>query len=220
MNRKLKKYNLKYEYLKLEEEDIRSELDKYISDFENYFDKYYNSGSSESKEVWVNEETGEIRDDPPSDNFEYAKKQQEEFEKKRKSEVEELKNRPDRVKRLYKKLAIKSHPDRGGSDEFFQQVNTAYKENNLIWLLFKAGEYGIEYDVEPSDESILESNLKKIEKEIYRMKDTLAWLWGTGNSKERKRVVSVVESQTGHIVSPDDLPSDLKEPKTELLDKK
>ena len=86
--------------------------------------------------------------------------------------------------------------------------------------MFKAGEYGIEYDVEPSDESILESNLQKIEKEIYRMKDTLAWLWGTGNSKQRKRVVSVVESQTGHIVSPDDLPSDLKEPKTELLDKK
>ena len=33
MNRKLKKYNLRYEYLKLDELDVREELEKYIEDF-------------------------------------------------------------------------------------------------------------------------------------------------------------------------------------------
>ena len=219
MNRKLKKYNLRYEYLKLEEEDVREELDKYIEDFESHFDVYYKSPlTSTHREVWVNEETGEVRDTPPQDNEEAERLFKEAQEKKFK-EIQELKNRPDKVKKLYKKLAVKSHPDRGGSDDLFQEVNDAYANNNLMWLLMKAGEYDIEYDVDSSDESTLTSNLDTIESEIRRMKSTLAWLWGTGGVNDRKHVVSVVESQTGHRVLDKDLPNDLKsEINPKLLD--
>lgn len=225
MNRKLKKYNHKYEYLKLEEEDIRDELDNYISDFEKYFDVYYKSPVTASKhrEVWVNEETGEVRDDPPPfddffQDFEALKEQARESERKRLERVEELKNRPEKVKKLYKKLAIKSHPDRGGSDELFQEVNDAYTENNLMWLLRKAGEYEIDYEVDESDTEVLESNLNLISNEISRMKGTLAWLWGTGNLNDRKHVISIVEKQTGHKVPDSKLPKDLRDENPNLLE--
>ena len=215
MNRKLKKYNLRYEYLKLEEEDTREELSEYIESFDNVFNKYYHMPVSGSREVWVNEETGEVREEQPPlddvfDNYKKAKEEHERAQKEREEKVNELKNRPDKVKKLYKKLAIKSHPDRGGSDELFQEVNDAYTENNLIWLLMKAGEYGIEYEVDTSDEKVLSTNLDEISYEIDRMKGTLAWLWGTGSVKDRKYVVSRVEKETGHKIKVEDLPLDLK----------
>lgn len=129
-----------------------------------------------------------------------------------------MKNRPEKVKKLYKKLAIKSHPDRGGSDELFQEVNDAYTENNLMWLLRKAGEYEIDYEVDESDTEVLESNLNLISNEISRMKGTLAWLWGTGNLNDRKHVISIVEKQTGHKVPDSKLPKDLRDENPNLLE--
>ena len=222
MNRKLKKYNLKYEYLKLEEEEVREVLDSYIDDFEDRFNKYYATPPSSSKkdrEVWVNEETGEVRDTPPPfddffKDYEQAKKQAEESEKRRKERIEELKGRPEKVKKLYKKLAAKVHPDLGGSNELFQNVNKLYEENNLMSLLVLAGEYDISYEVDDSDSKVLEKNLTEIENEINRMKSTLAWAWGVGDVKTRKNVVKEVERQTGWKVDPEVLPDDLK-PKDE-----
>ena len=105
MNRKLKKYNLRYEYLKLEEEDTREELSEYIESFDNVFNKYYHMPVSGSREVWVNEETGEVREERPPlddvfDNYKKAKEEHERAQKEREEKVNELKNRPDKVKKL------------------------------------------------------------------------------------------------------------------------
>jgi len=197
---KLKKYNLKHQYLKLEEEEIRDDLESYINDFEKRFNKYYQNPNPnlEKKEVGVNEETGE----------DHTKK---EAEKKieRELKLEELKNRPDKLKKLYKKLASYTHPDKGGSNELFQKVNKSYESNNLMDLLNMAGLYELDYDVDDSDESILEKNLHEIEIEINRMKSTLAWAWGRGDTETKLNVLSEVEKQTGCKVDKKDLPLDL-----------
>jgi hypothetical protein len=225
VNRKLKKYNLKYEYLKLDDEDTKEELQRYIDEFNDRFNKYYQmpvSGSTEN-EVWVNEETGEVRDEAPPafeddfkthyDNF---KKEQAERDRLKKEKLKELNSRPDKLKKLYKKLAAKVHPDmEGGSNKLFQIVNEAYENNNLMTLLTKAGEYEIEYEVDNSDERVLEQNLKQLEKEILRMKDTIAWTWATGDINAKKFVIKRVEDETGHKVEVEDLPDELKPEKTE-----
>ena len=61
MSRILKKYHLRREYLKLEEEDIREELSSYNQTFETTFGKYFKS------EVWVNDETGQITTSEPTE---------------------------------------------------------------------------------------------------------------------------------------------------------
>ena len=230
MNRKLKKYNLRYEYLKLEEEDVREVLGGYIEEFDSIFKKYYQTpppiARESQREVWVNEETGEVRDTPPpnfvddiNEEFERSKKERERKNDERLAQLEELKNRPAKIKKLYKKLAVKTHPDRGGSNYEFQMVNDAYESNNLMWLLTKAGEYGLEYDIDDSDETILSKNLDKLESEIKRMKNTMAWSWGSGNADLRKAVLSKVEAETGWKIPSEDLPNDLKsEINPKLLD--
>ena len=226
MNRKLKKYYLKYEYLKLEEADTGDELEEYIKDFEDRFNKYYHKPKPNPKEreVWVNEETGEVRDSPPPNFDEFQKhwdkykKESEEKEQQRKEKIEELKNRPEKLKKLYKKLAAHTHPDRGGSNDLFQTVNKSYEENDLMTLLNIAGEYELEYDIDTSDEKILEKNLRDLENEIERKRNTLAWAWGSGDKDTRVRVVKEVERQTGWNVDESDLPDDIVDkPKETLL---
>jgi len=224
VNRKLKKYNLKHQYLKLEEEEIRDDLEAYVKDFEKRFNKYYQNPNRapKKKEVWVNDETGEVRDSPPPFN-EFFKHQEEHAKKEaerkleRDLKLEELKNRPDKLKRLYKKLASYTHPDKGGSNELFQKVNNSYESNNLMVLLTMAGLYELDYDVDETDESILEKNLKEIEIEINRMKSTLAWSWGRGDTNTKLNVLSEIEKQTGHKVDKKDLPPDLIDETNETL---
>ncbi len=208
MNRKLHKYNLKYQYLKLEEDDIRNELESYIDDFEGRFNKYYakrNKLDAEERIVWVNDETGEVRDTPPTnDEFRKYREQQDRLlEKKR----EELKNKPEKLKKLYKKLSANVHPDRGGSHEEFVRVRKSFESNNLLDLLAMADEFNIDYEIDETDEMILEKNIKQLEFEIHRMKSTLAWEWGRG---DKKGVVKEVERQTKLKVDESDLPDDLK----------
>ena len=229
MNRKLKKYYLKYEYLKLEDEEVGEVLADYIEDFEKYFDKFYktpppNKKYDSQKEVWVNEETGEVRNTPPpnfvddfTEHYENFKREQAEKERLHKEKLDELKNRPEKVKKLYKKLAAHAHPDRGGSNDLFQTVNKAYESNNLMTLLNMAGEYGLEYEVDDSDEKVLRKNLNEIEKEIERKRSTLAWAWGSGDINTRKYVVLEVERQTGWKVEEKDLPEDLVDKPKEIL---
>ena len=46
----------------------------------------------------------------------------------------------DEIKKAYRKQSLKHHPDRGGNNEQFQKINTAYevlkepkKDINMIW---------------------------------------------------------------------------------------
>lgn len=231
MNRKLKKYNLRYEYLKLEHEEVEEDFWSFVKDFENHFDKYYNrpkkgTPTANERHIWVNEETGEVRHEPPpsqtyEEQAEQNRKTEEEKEAKRKEKIEELKSRPEKLKKLYKKIAVKTHPDRGGSNEDFQEVKTAFDDLDLVTLLNYAGKYEIDYEVEDDDVKIIERNLKQLEKKIEGMKGTLAWQWGTGDTDNRKIVVKTVTKQTGWEVEEEDLPDDLKSPQKEdpkLLD--
>jgi hypothetical protein len=226
VNRKLKKYNLKYEYLKLEREDIESEFTSYVEDFENHFDKYYQkprkgTPTANERNVWVNEETGEVRYEPPEtsfeDMFESNKRVAEEKEKARLEQIEEINSRPDKLKRLYKKVAIKTHPDRGGSESEFKEVNDAFKKLDLATLLNYAGMYDVDYEVEDDDIQILDKNLKQLESEIKQIKSTLAWKWGTGSYNARLEVLKTIKLQTGWDVEESDLPEDLKPKKDEQI---
>ena len=68
-------------------------------------------------------------------------------ERQRQRRVKESRERPDKIKRLYKKLASQLHPDKGGSDDDFQRLNESYHKNDLIDLL-TAGDYGLEYEID------------------------------------------------------------------------
>ena len=194
----------------MEEEDIRAELSEYISDFDERFKKYY-SQSKDEKSVWVNEETGEVRNEPPPIDLDEKIKEEEIKKKQRRiNKLQSKKKMSPKMKSLYKKLSSVTHPDRGGNSEDFLALKESYEENDLIALLKFADKYGIEYELEEDDSEIIQEKTKKLENEIKRMKSTLAWYWGTTDLKGKLQVIRQVEKETKATVKVDDYPEELK----------
>lgn len=97
----------------------------------------------------------------------------------------------EELKKLYKKMAMLHHPDRGGTVEIMQEVNAEYDE---VYNLIQTGKIlkGEKIDIsETSKESreILEKiiNLDEIEIEICG-----TWIWVSGNTFKHKETLKSV----------------------------
>ena len=190
MSRQLKKLSHKYEFLKLELEEVQELGEEYGREWGSLFGKYFVDKNSE---FWVNEETGEMRKEKPSD----------------KDEAPARKEQPDKIKKLYKKISTHTHPDKGGNVDDFNAVKDCYQEGDLIGLLKYAGMFGIDYEMEPDDEELVLNTCKKIEKKIEVEKGSMAWAYCTGNKAKKLGVIRVMEAQLGVKIAQEDYPKDL-----------
>jgi len=172
MSRILKKYSHKYEFLKLELEDFQDEFDEYEVTWKELFGKYF---SNIKTEMWVNEETGEIRDKPPSD------------------ESEKKYTKADKVKKLYRKASTLAHPDKGGDVDDFNYIKTCYENNDLLGLISYASQNDIEVEVTEEDKEILEKNCLRLQNKIKGVRSTLIYNFFTGNERRKKAVIAQLE---------------------------
>lgn len=190
MSRYLKKISYKYEFLKLELEETEEELDSYLSEWNKHFGKYFVQKESE---MWVNEETGELRKDLPEEDLEKPKKKQ----------------KPEKLKKLYKKLSTFTHPDKGGKVDDFNAVKEAYQKENLLELLKFAGLYDIDFDLEEEDESLVNKTFTNIQEEIQGHKGNMAWAFGTGDKAKKLAVIKMLEDKLGIEIKKEDYPKEL-----------
>ena len=188
MSRFLKKLTHKYEFLKLELEETEELLEEYSSEWGRLFGKYFVDKNSE---MWVNEETGEIRKEKPEDD---------DIE----SPPKEIK--PDKLKKLYKKLSTYTHPDKGGDPEDFNTIKQLYDDEDIIELIKYAGLYQIDFDIEEEDQQLIEKSCTKIQSKIETQKSTMAWVYFTGNKQVKLTVLKNLELQLKTKI---DIPEDL-----------
>ena len=172
MSRILKKYSHKYEFLKLELEDFQDEFDEFEVTWKELFGKYF---SNIKTEMWVNEETGEIRDKPPSD------------------EPEKKSTKADKVKKLYRKASTIAHPDKGGDVDDFNYIKTCYENNDLLGLISYASQNDIEVEVTEEDREVLEKNCLRLQNKIKGVRSTLIYNFFTGNERRKKAVIAQLE---------------------------
>lgn len=189
MSRVLKKLSYKYEFLKLELEEVEEEAEDYNKQWSVLFGKYF---VDKSAEMWVNEETGEVRTDPPKDK------------KKRKL------NPSQKLKKLYRGLSSKIHPDKGGNDKDFSTLKDLYDSENLLELLKLAGEFNLDYDIDEEDEKLIISSCDNLGKKIDNTKQSLAWVYFTGNIHKKKAVLKILEKDHGIIINENELPEELR----------
>ena len=83
----------------------------------------------------------------------------------------------DTIKKVYRKVAAKTHPDKGGDEEKFKIAAKANKNNDFGTLLEMADE--LEIDILLDDELINEmgKQCKAVIENITKMKTTTAWTW-------------------------------------------
>lgn len=192
MSRSLKKLTHKYEYLKLELEELEEQSEEYTSEWSKLFGRYF---IDRSKEMWLNEETGELRKDPPTGEEEETKKDE----------------KPEKIKKLYRKLSTKLHPDKGGSAEVFSDLKQFYESKNLIELLKLASDYNIDYELDEEDELLIQNSCYSISQKIQGVQSTLSWLYFTGDKKKKLQVIQMVENELGIKIPVNEYPQELRD---------
>ena len=191
MSRILRKITHKYEFLKLELEEVEEELEDYLSIWNKHFGKYFMQKNSE---MWVNEETGEMRDKPPGE---------EDLEKPVK------KKKPEKLKKLYKKLSTYTHPDKGGKVDDFNAIKKSYEDEDLLELLKYAGLYQIDFELEEEDELLVEKTCTTIQEQIQTHKGSMAYAFGTGDKAKKLAVIQMLEQHLGIQIKKEDYPQEL-----------
>ena len=104
----------------------------------------------------------------------------------------------DELKRQYKKLAFKNHPDRGGKTEVMQEINSEYEQllNRIINEASKdqyqdSSENGRGFWSSRSEHSEVEKKVKQAIDAIINL-DGLdieiigVWVWVSGDTKQHK----------------------------------
>jgi hypothetical protein len=182
---KIKKHILHYSYLKLEKEEVDEICDKVEKEMRDFFKKEFpeefkafNEKNNKDQEEHIQkslneiEETSDINDD------------------------EDVPSKPPKnadIKKIYRKIAEKTHPDKTGDDsqaQIFSEAAEAYQENNVAKLLDLASSLNIEF-TELSEDTLklLENNITSMNQYIVSKKSTTAWSWHMTQTDEDKKMV-------------------------------
>lgn len=99
------------------------------------------------------------------------------------------------LKKIYKVLSLKVHPDKGGDEAVFIEVKTAYNENNLFKLMTIASKLKIDvfdYIDEDLNIDLYEKNLSDIETKIANYKTRIAWVWAFADDAKKEKLKKMV----------------------------
>jgi len=202
----------------MELEDTSAVLKECVREFDQTFARFYikdsttgRPGSDESTNDPISDEKSEP-ETPPVENTPPP------FEEPFK--VKPKKHSKQKLKKLYKNLSVQTHPDKGGNEEDFLLVGKYYEDGNLLGLLELAEKYNVPYKIDPADDDVFEQSVKKLEQEIFRMKDTLAWNWVKGDVRTKLNIVKVIERETKRKINPNEVIPELQDksnPQKEIL---
>jgi len=184
---KFKRLTLQYAYLKIENEEIDEVCKDVEKDIRTYLQEHYPDHYNSFF-------------DPPEKPEEPTK----EVEQDTKPEPEEKPAAPKNkdLKKLYRKIAENTHPDKTGNNQYadlFSEAARAYDQNDIGKLLEIAGNLNIELlELSPDSILLLENNIKTLSLEIHNKKNTVAWSWSKSSTDEEKdKLIAMVLKNKG-----------------------
>ena len=182
----LKKLIYQYKFLKLELDDKKEEHSDLSVEFESLFSDIIPQKEFDEEEI--------VKEALDKENV----------EKKPKEEVS------DKVKKIYKDVAKKLHPDKGGDDETFKELNDRYKANDLLGVVELAAENNIDFDISEEDEQHLIETITQMNQKIEHYKTTLAYVWKYGNQMQRYNVLKTLANHLGTKIDIESLSDEIK----------
>ena len=92
------------------------------------------------------------------------------------------------LKKLHRKLAIKTHPDAsGGDDSDFKKIQEAYEKEDAATLMVEALHYNIDVEVEREDLEKMMKDIHSRRDHLEKRKNTLRWVWGESQKDDHAR---------------------------------
>jgi len=197
----LKKLLLKYDYLESYLEEVNFKYAKYNTQF---LKEYYEFNpppkkpesppkEDENPEELKEEVEGESEEPKQEDEGE-PKESEEESKEEGDDDIEcdgemneENELLREALNKLYKKLSLKTHPDKhGGNNEKFIEVLNAYKSKNILKLIRLAKEFNIDYVLSDDIITYIEEDITKIESKIHELQHHVCWLWCNADEDTKK----------------------------------
>ena len=107
----------------------------------------------------------------------------------------------DIISKMYKKLSLKTHPDKqNGNNEIFIKVLNAYKSNDILMLLKISKQINnsdilndILNNITSNDNDnskiydFIELEIEKMENKINELKHHVCWLWCNADNETKKK---------------------------------
>lgn len=182
----LKKLIYQYNFLKLELGDIEEEHSSLSAEFESLFSDIIPPQEIDEEEI---------------------------VRKAKEKDTKVSKKKPtisDSTKKVYKDVAKKLHPDAGGTDASFKELNERYKKNDLLGVVSLAVENNIDFEISDEDAFVIEESISKIEDKISHYRSTLAYVWKHGNALQRRSVIQTLSAHFGRDINIDELRDEIK----------
>ena len=125
-------------------------------------------------------------------------------------EVEEI-SKTENLKKIYKKLSLKLHPDRNSHleeeekkehEELFKEIVDSYESGDLCNLLVRAREFRVKIpELNEEEVKILEKNISEIGEKIKTIKKQTSWVWcTTTNPRVRERIKEVLKKTVKNAI--------------------
>lgn len=114
------------------------------------------------------------------------------------------------VKDIYKKAAKQLHPDKGGNEEEFKELNERYKSNDLLGVIDMAVDNKVDFEFKESDINLLNDSVESLQSEIDEYKNKLCYVWKFGTPFQRGQVLNTLGNHLGKPITPDDLNDEQK----------
>ena len=200
----LKKMRLQFQMTSAELLESELILEECMFDFNERFET-----GREPKLVEENEAQEIARSER---SFEAEEERKEKEREENRVEHEDVLPEDKDLKNLFKKIALKTHPDklRDMDDDEADQLTELYKEaagaaevGDGMALLEIAYELGIKVDIDPAKEvEWLSKKILMLQEDISEMRNTAEWIWGHSDGAERVRIEKMVMDQLGFKVKP------------------
>jgi len=155
----------------------------------------------------ISEEHSKLVSKFESDFSEYIPKTEPQPQKQKVTKKESVDNN---VKKIYKDIAKQLHPDKGGDEEQFKELNERYKSNDLLGVIDYAVENNIEIELDESDTHQLADSIENLETKIQDLKGTLAYVWEYGNQIQRLSVLSTLSKHLKKDIKEENLSDEIK----------
>lgn len=128
------------------------------------------------------------RPEPQSDNKSSENTQQ----KKENKTYFVNENQKSRIKKLFREIAKKTHPDKVDSEElkeFYIRGLKAYDENDIICLYLIAKELKIWFEIPLEDMPLFSKIIDEKRDEIKKLESSFIWFWIVAKTEKEKNEV-------------------------------
>lgn len=213
-NRSWKSLLFKVSHLDLEYQDRKDLMDQNRIEFDqlvckavgaDFYAKKY--GNPEDKELAKTEDS-ELQADLHEDHVDEKNIDSEDSDDLLESESDGMEKIPDSINKLWKSIAIKTHPDKNnGNDDYtslYIEASNAYKEKSFGKLLIIGLDLGIQIKEDNELIPYIKDNINSLQEKINHIETLALWQWINAESEEQKKLIVALTTEAvkrKHIIS-------------------